>query len=334
MDARLSWGRTALVGALSLGIAACNDRSDPGGNDGGGGDDGGTPTDDLDSDNDRLTNGEESGKYHTDPHNPDSDGDGFSDGDEVLDHGTNPNNEYHRPYRGNYKIGDCATYPDKSTAGPTESRLVDLGGSGLTKVALYEPGNRIRNEQLVDQYGERVDLYSFCGVNLDIYFFQWNQFGATPEYAALTCWIEDMLNVQEYYRDYGYQLVIVLTQNSATELPTKDDVAALAAMLGAEDIPVLAGVDESMFGFHTWFEKDFHEPTLVHIGRELNVLSVDNDDCSGVDRDPCPYMTTVPEGKCWPTGPDASCELLDLACACPAPACEDYCGQDNCPNTY
>ena len=42
------------------------------------------------------------------------------------------------------------------------------------------------------------------------------------------------------------------------------------------NVPVLASNDETLGSFHSWFEVDFHEPTLVHIGPELNVLSVDH----------------------------------------------------------
>ena len=46
---------------------------------------------DMDSDNDGLTNGEESDIYGTDPMNADSDGDGVSDGEEVSKN-SNPMN--------------------------------------------------------------------------------------------------------------------------------------------------------------------------------------------------------------------------------------------------
>ena len=285
----------------------------------------------ADSDGDGLGDWDEVNTLETDPNNPDSDGDGYSDGDEYNKLGTSPTNEYSHPYIGDYNVGDCAAYPDKATAHPTGSRIVETGGGGGTKVALYLEGkDTVQNFQMIDQYGEMVDLYSFCGKYVDLFFFQWNQVSGPPEYDALSCWIRDMKNVHTYYRDYGYELIVILTQNNDTELPTKDDVKALAAMLGLNNSPVLASNDETMGSVHSWFEKDFHEPTLVHIGPDLKVLSVDNDDCAGVDRDPCPYMKDlVPEELCW-DNPDPTCEPLDYSnpfypyCACPYPSCKAY----------
>ena len=288
---------------------------------------------DLDDDKDGLNNWEEINTYRTDPNDSDTDDDGFTDGDEVHNLGTSPTNEYSHPYTGEYNVGACPEYPDKATAHPTGSRIVETGGGGGTKVALYLPGDTVQNFQMIDQYGEMVDFYSFCGKYVDLFFFQFNELSGPPEYSALSCWIQDMKHVHSYYRDYGYELIVVLTQNSAEELPTEDDVNAVSAMLGLLNSPVLASDDESLGSFHSWFEKDFHEPTLVHIGPELNVLSVDKDDCAGSDRDPCSYMGDwVPDGECW-GDPDDDCEELDLSsCACPAPACKDYCG--DCPLTY
>ena len=283
----------------------------------------------ADTDGDGLDDGDEVQTHATDPLNPDTDGDNYSDGDEINKLGTSPTNAYSHPYKGNYNVGACDEYPEKSTAHPTGSRVVETGGGGKTVVPLYLPGDTVKNFTLVDQHGEMVDLYSFCGKNVDLLFFQFNHLGV-PEYAALTCWIQDFRNVHAYYRDYGYELIVILTQNQSSELPTSEDVEAVAALVGFDN-PVLASNDESISSFHAWFEKDFHEPTLVHIGPELNVLSVDEDDCRGVDRDPCEYMgDAVPKGQCWPEGPDEDCEPMDLPpgyppyCACPYPSCEDY----------
>ncbi len=296
----------------------------------------------LDDDKDGLSNWDENNKYKTDPHDADSDDDGYDDGDEINNLGTSPTNKYSHPYIGDYNVGACADYPDKAVAHPSGSRTVETGGAGGgVPVALYLPGDIVKNFTLLDQHGEMVDLYSFCGKYVDLFFIQWNEVGDVPQYAALTCWIEDMKNVHAYYRDYGYELIVILTQNNDTELPTKDDVKAMSKLLGLTNSPVLASNDETINSFHSWFEKDFHEPTLVHIGPDLNVLSVDNDDCPGGDRDPCPYMKgLVPEDLCW-DNPDPLCESLDLPpppnppnCACPAPACEAYCGEGNCPVTW
>ena len=285
----------------------------------------------LDDDNDGLSNWDEDNKYGTDKNNPDSDGDGYTDGEEIDKLGTSPTNEYSHPYKGNYNVGACPEYPDKATAHPTGSRVVETGGGGPVIVALYEPGDTVKNFTLLDQYGEQVDLYSFCGKYVDLLFFQFNQLSGPPQYAALSCWIEDFKNVHSYYRDYGYELIVILTQNNSTELPTTEDVAAVSAMLGFLNNPVLASNDETIGSFHSWFEKDFHEPTLVHIGPDLKVLSVDNDDCAGVDRYSCPYMKDlVPEELCW-DNVDPTCEPLDLPpfpnppnCACPYPSCKNY----------
>ena len=172
----------------------------------------------ADSDSDGLGDWDEVNTLETDPNNPDSDGDSYSDGDEYNKFGTSPTNEFSHPYIGDYNVGDCAAYPDKATAHPTGSRIVETGGGGGTKVALYEPGDTVQNFQMIDQYGEMVDLYSFCGKFVDIFFFQWNEVSGPPEYSALSCWINDMKNVHTYYRDYGYELIVVLTQKNQTEL--------------------------------------------------------------------------------------------------------------------
>ncbi len=223
METRVSRGSIALVAVLSTIGTSCKGCKTNGGDSAADPETGGH---DLDSDNDRLMDWDERNVYSTDPLNPDTDGDGWNDGDEVLDHGTSPTNPYSHPYTGDYKVGDCADYPDKSKAHPNGSRTVEAEGGSPQIVPLYEPGDTVANEQLIDQYGEKVDLFSFCGVNFDLFFIPFNQLSGPPEYAALSCWIQDMVNVQNYYRDYGYQLIIVLTQNNDTELPTTNDIQA------------------------------------------------------------------------------------------------------------
>jgi hypothetical protein len=292
----------------------------------------------ADSDGDGLVDYDEEKLYGTDMNNPDSDGDGYTDGEEVIDLLTSPTNPYSRPYKGGFNVGDCPTTPDPTVAHPTGARIIETSGGGATKVALYEPGDTVANFNLLDQYGERVDLYSFCGKYVDILFFQYNQL-VTPQYGALSCWINDFSNVHRYYRDYGYELLVVLTQGTGTDLPSSADLEAVSVTLGWNDRPVLALEDDSFGSFHSWMEKDFHEPTLVHIGPDLKIISVDEDNCAGADRDPCKYMGDwIPEGLCW-DNPNPDCEPVDysgpyLFCACPADACEAYCGEGKCPVTW
>ncbi len=80
--------------------------------------------------------------------NSDDDGDGFTYAEE-LEAGTNPDYEYSRPYIGSYNVGFCADGVAEGTPGP----------SGST----YAVGDVMDNFSMMDQNGEEVSLYSFCG---------------------------------------------------------------------------------------------------------------------------------------------------------------------------
>lgn len=115
----------------------------------------GTDPTDADSDADGLEDGEEQ-DLGTDPLVDDSDGDGYLDGEEV-DAGTNPLYEYSHSYAGGYNVGTC----DNGMAEPT-------GPTGQGSYAshtwdAYQVGDVVDNFSLIDQHGEYVDLYSFCG---------------------------------------------------------------------------------------------------------------------------------------------------------------------------
>jgi hypothetical protein len=79
----------------------------------------------------------------TDPNNADSDGDGHSDGAEV-DAGHDPMDPEDHPYLGGYAINRCDADP------------VASGGGGSI-------GDIFSDFQLMDQFGEEVSLYDFCG---------------------------------------------------------------------------------------------------------------------------------------------------------------------------
>ena len=89
----------------------------------------------------------------------DDDGDGFTNAEED-EAGTNPDYAYSRPYEGGYNVGFCdtprASQPDLvQRASPRTVR--PMSGRRSTM------GDVPNNMTFMDQYGEMVDLYSFCG---------------------------------------------------------------------------------------------------------------------------------------------------------------------------
>ncbi len=109
----------------------------------------------ADSDEDGLEDAEEA-DYGTDPLVADSDGDTYSDGDEVAA-GTNPMYEYSHSYTGGYNVGYC----ENGVATPTGA--TGQGSYGSHSWDAYAVGDVVDNFSMMDQHGEYVDLYSFCG---------------------------------------------------------------------------------------------------------------------------------------------------------------------------
>ena len=94
----------------------------------------------MDSDEDGLTDADEVG-YGTDPDNADSDNDGFTDGDEIAQ-GADPLSGDDHPYTGGYGSDVCRD---------------DIEGTGDAE------GDIANDFELMDQYGEAVRFYDFCG---------------------------------------------------------------------------------------------------------------------------------------------------------------------------
>ncbi|MFH1468874.1 MAG: thrombospondin type 3 repeat-containing protein [Pseudomonadota bacterium] len=121
------------------------------------------PTDD-DSDDDGLVDGDEL-TYGADPLVADTDGDGFSDGDEISAW-TNPAFAYSHPYTGGYNVGWCEDGLPEAT-GPTGDCSTSIHGNTYSWDC-YQVGDVLENFSLMDQFGEMVDLYSFCGQVISI----------------------------------------------------------------------------------------------------------------------------------------------------------------------
>jgi hypothetical protein len=119
----------------------------------------------ADTDGDGLADGAEL-ENNTDPLDDDSDDDGYADGLEINE-GTNPNYAYSHSYTGGYSVGWCDTPP--VATGPTGEASFTHQGTTYEWTA-YQAGDVAENFQLMDQHGEMVDLYSFCGQYVHIEF--------------------------------------------------------------------------------------------------------------------------------------------------------------------
>jgi hypothetical protein len=132
---------------------------------------------DIDSDNDRISNGREKFVYGTDPENPDTDGDGISDGDEVDTSDTNPNasDSDSDGYTDFQEIHVYHTDPNNPASNPTTMPHgwidADIGPPGVPGSASYFDGTYTVKGAGTDIYGKSdkfnylyQDLYGDCTV--------------------------------------------------------------------------------------------------------------------------------------------------------------------------
>jgi len=215
----------------------------------------GTDPDDPDSDSDTLLDGEEVYTFLTDPTDADTDNDTFDDNIEIEE-GTNPLYRFSHSYTGGYDVG----YGEDGMAtatGPT--------GPSNGYVNTYQAGDVARNFTLVDQHGEDVSLYSFCGKVVML------AFGAEwcPPCRDLAAEAQEL---QEFYGDDGFQIIEMLLEDSSGNAPGVTGTRRWANTYDMETVPVL---DESVQKAWPYYERDFGIPTIVFIDRDGTVLSVD-----------------------------------------------------------
>jgi hypothetical protein len=203
---------------------------------------------DTDSDGDGLSDAEEDA-IGTDPTDADTDNDGWSDGEEV-NLGTNPTYAYSHPYYGDYNVGWCFERPDAT--GPS---------SGYR----YERGDVVENFTLIDQHGEPVDLYSFCGQHVMLIFGE----TGSEDFRDLA---EQARDLQEQYRVAGFQIIELLIGDDNGNSISGLEQVQWAAQYAFSAIPVL---DDDNLTIWRSFEHDNLTPTIVHLDSEMTVLSVD-----------------------------------------------------------
>jgi len=217
--------------------------------------DGGGGKDDaiVDTDGDGLTDTEEA-TLGTDPNDADSDGDSYTDGEEV-DGGTSPLNPYSLPLEGGYHIGDCPAIPSAT----------DMTGGSNGYYDTWGVGDTVSDFMLTDQYGQNVHLYSFCGEHIMIAF------------GAMWCGpcndlADEAQATEDTYAPQGFQAIEILTGDLQDNAPEQDDLVKWMDDHGLVDIPVLG---DGNFDVWPYYEKDFYIPTVVHIGPDMKILSVD-----------------------------------------------------------
>lgn len=208
-----------------------------------------SPEQSRDSDDDGLSDAEESA-LGTDPQDADTDNDGWEDGEEVK-LGTNPNYAYSHPYYGGYNVGWCQDKP--SAAGPSSGNR-------------YERGDVVENFTLIDQHGEPVDLYSFCGQHMMLIFGETGSSG----FRELA---EEAQKLQEYYVDDGLQIIELLIGDETGGSISGLEQVEWSSQYTFSAIPVL---DEDNRTNWRNFEHDNHTPTIVHIDAEMEVISIDD----------------------------------------------------------
>lgn len=202
-----------------------------------------------DTDNDGLTDAEED-TVGTDPLDSDTDNDGWEDGEEV-DLGTNPTYAYSHPYYGGYNVGWCFEQPDAT--GPSSGHR-------------YERGDVVENFTLIDQHGEPVSLYSFCGQHVMLIFGE----TGSDDFHDLAA---DVQKLQERHYDAGLQIIELLIGDETGGSISGLEQVEWASQYAFSAIPVL---DEDNRTNWRSFEHDNHTPTIVHLDAEMTVLSVDD----------------------------------------------------------
>jgi hypothetical protein len=211
-----------------------------------------------DTDKDGLTNAEES-ELGTDPESADSDGDGLGDYDEANELGTDPTKAdtdgdgYLDPWEitegtdpldadSKIYIGGWPYQPNKEDGATTAEANLSVGAS-LARV------------ELLDQFGEMVDLYDFskqgvltivdvsaiwCGPCNGMA--QWLS-GQGDDYG----WGQSYPSIAEKVHNGKVHWITVLGQDSQGNIPDVNDLAQWYSDYPDPNIPVLADTSDALF---------------------------------------------------------------------------------------
>jgi thiol-disulfide isomerase/thioredoxin len=195
----------------------------------------------------------------------DDDDDGFTNSEEA-DAGTNPDYIYSHPYTGGYNVGFCDTPP--VATGATATASVTYEGE-INEWPTLSDGDVPNNMTFMDQHGEMVDLYSFCGKHVMILI----SAGWCGPCRSLA---ETVQALQDEYRDDGLQIIEMMTGDNSNGVPSQGFLESWADEYDFDDIPVLSiPVPTSYDAPQFLFDNDGYIPSVYHLNTKLEVVSAD-----------------------------------------------------------
>jgi thiol-disulfide isomerase/thioredoxin len=198
----------------------------------------------------------------------DNDEDGFTNAEEA-EAGTNPDYGYSHPYTGNYNVGFCDT-PPAATGATGVGQFIDPDtGEVASEWPSLGEGDVPNNLTFMDQHGENVDLYSFCGKHVMILV----SAGWCGPCRSLAQSVQD---IQNEYRDEGLQIIEMITGDNNNAVPDQAFLQDWASEYGFEDIPVLSIPAPTDYEFPQFlFDADGYIPSVYHLNGALEVVSPD-----------------------------------------------------------
>ena len=192
--------------------------------------------------------------------------DGDDTGSSSDDGGDSYDDPYAKDYAGGYNVNTCGeTLPEPTSPSGDNNDYADM----------WAEGDIIPNYTFIDQNGEEVELYSFCGNHVMIAFgAMWC--GPCQQLAS------EAQDIQDEYGEQGFQMIEVLIANASDNAPSQSDLQDWESDYGMSTVPVL---DDSGYQLWPYMESDWGIPTIVHIGPGMEVLSVD-----GREGSPAPWL--------------------------------------------
>jgi len=201
----------------------------------------------------------------------DDDGDGWTNSEEEAA-GTNPDYVYSHPYAGGYNVGFCETPPE--TTGPTGYGT--MGGDGTVyEWSPYQLGDVPENFTLLDQHGEMVDLYSFCGKHI--------VFAVGAGWCGPCRGVAETLQAeQDLYRDSNVQFIEIISGDNSNNPPDQAFLESWHTEYGFTDIPVLGLVAQDQSTWEAYsahlsmlFDTDGYIPSVWQLDTTTTIVSAD-----------------------------------------------------------